>query len=173
MERIAPSPRSPDPPLTTTTTTTITTTTTTAIAWVFTGMGVTIRISRVEKKGSRHGGLKKQVRGLKRKGSREAGVKKKRDRLKKKVWGLKKKGPQFGACQLAIEIYFWKAWEWALLGQILARSLLEPDLANLGLASWLLKFASGKLGNGPFWAKSWPGACWSQIWPIWGLPAGY
>ena len=47
------------------------------------------------------------------------------------------------------EICFWKAWEWALLGQILARCLLEPDLANLGLASWLLKFASGNLGNIP------------------------
>ena len=27
--------------------------------------------------------------------------------------------------------------------------LLEPDLATLGLASWLLKFASGNLGKGP------------------------
>ena len=40
------------------------------------------------------------------------------------------------------------------MGQILARRLLEPDFGNLGLASWLLKFASGNLGNGPFSAKS-------------------
>ena len=27
------------------------------------------------------------------------------------------------------------------------------------------------MGNGPFWAKSWPGAFWSQILAIWRLPA--
>ena len=39
---------------------------------------------------------------------------------------------QFGACQLAIEICLWKPWEWALLAEILARSLLELDVAILG-----------------------------------------
>ena len=55
--------------------------------------------SRVERKGSRHGGLKKQVRGLKKKGSREggvrkkgAGVKKERSRVRKEGLGVKKKG---------------------------------------------------------------------------------
>ena len=55
--------------------------------------------SRVERKGSRHGGLKKQVRGLKKKGSREgggvrkkgAGVKKERSRVRKEGLGVKKR----------------------------------------------------------------------------------
>ena len=46
------------------------------------------------------------------------------------------------------------------------------DFGNLGLASWVLKFASGNLGRWPFWAKSWPGAFWSQTWALWGLPPG-
>ena len=44
---------------------------------VSTGTGVNKAHSRVKRKGSRHGGLKKQVRGLKKKGSREGGVRKK------------------------------------------------------------------------------------------------
>ena len=37
----------------------------------------------------------------------------------------------FEPCQLAIQICFWKTWETALLGQILARSLLTPEFGNL------------------------------------------
>ena len=70
---------------------------------------------------------------------------------------------QFGAFQLAMRFYFYNHWEGALLAQILARSLLEPDVGNLGLAGWLLKFICRTIGNGPFWAKSWPGAFWSEI----------
>ena len=44
---------------------------------------------------------------------------------------------------------------------------METNVGNLGFASWLLKFASGNLGRRPLWAKSWPGAFWSQIWAIW------
>ena len=41
----------------------------------------------------------------------------------------------FGACQLLLKFASGKPWERALLGQILARSLLEPDFGNVGLAS--------------------------------------
>ena len=66
---------------------------------VSTGTGVNKAHSRVKRKGSRHGGLKKQVRGLKKKGSREGesekkvrGLKKKRLRVRKEGLGVKKKG---------------------------------------------------------------------------------
>ena len=39
----------------------------------------------------------------------------------------------------------------------------EPDLASFEPSSWLLDFTSRTIGNGPFWAKSWPGAFWSEI----------
>ena len=44
------------------------------------------------------------------------------------------------ACQLAIEICCWKPWDETLLGQILARSLLEPieSYLELKLAVWTL-----------------------------------
>ena len=45
----------------------------------------------------------------------------------------------FGACHLALDICFWKPWETALWGQILARTFLEPDLGILVLSSLLLK----------------------------------
>ena len=44
---------------------------------------------------------------------------------------------QFGAFQPAIEIAFWNLWETAVLGQILARSRLEPDLGTLARVSRL------------------------------------
>ena len=75
--------------------------------------------------------------------------------------------------QLAIEICFWNHWERTILTQILARSLLEPDLGKLRLSSCLSKSISGNIGNGPFWAKSWPGAFWSQISTIYFFPAVY
>ena len=66
---------------------------------VSTGTGVNKAHSRVKRKGSRHGGLKKQVRGLKKKvpgkgGSEKKvrGLNKKGRGLEKRVWGLKKKG---------------------------------------------------------------------------------
>ena len=49
-------------------------------------------------------------------------------------------------------------WETAFVGQILARSLLEPDLGNLAPSSWLLQFASDIIGKQHFEAKAWPGA---------------
>ena len=54
---------------------------------VSTGTGVNKAHSRVKRKGSRHGGLKKQVRGLKKEGSGGS---------EKKVRGLKKKVEGFG-----------------------------------------------------------------------------
>ena len=56
---------------------------------------------------------------------------------------------QFEACQLAIEICFWKAWEWTLWGPNPGQKPFGASFANLGLASWLLEFASGNLGNMP------------------------
>lgn len=58
----------------------------------------------------------------------------------------------------AYEIAFWHHWETAVLGQILARSLLEADCSNLVPFSLLLKLASGIIEKRPFGAKSWPGA---------------
>ena len=46
---------------------------------------------------------------------------------------------------------------------------MELDFGDFGASSWLLKFASGTIGNDPFWAKSWPGAFWSQILVIFSL----
>ena len=70
---------------------------------------------------------------------------------------------QFGAFQPAIEIAFWNPCKTALLGQILARSLLEQDFATLAPVGRLLTWPSGIIRTRPFWAKSWPAAFWSQI----------
>ena len=76
--------------------------------------------------------------------------------------------PDFGtllAWSPAIKIAFWDPWETALLGQILARSLLEPDFGTLLAWNPAIETAFWDLilGKQPFWAKSWPGAFWSQI----------
>ena len=74
--------------------------------------------------------------------------------------------PDFGtlaACPRAIKIFFWDHWGTALLGQILARSLLGQILGFWWLGALQLKLPSGILGKRLFWTKSWPGAFWKQI----------
>ena len=52
-----------------------------------------------------------------------------------------------------MEIAFWNLWETAVLGQILARSLLEADLSNLEMLWAVLGCSELVLGClEPFWA---------------------
>ena len=51
----------------------------------------------------------------------------------------------------AIKIPFWDPWETALLGQILAGSLLDANFGNLrALGPAMKNLLLGPLGNGPF-----------------------
>ena len=54
---------------------------------------------------------------------------------------------EFGTFRPGLAICFWNHWDRAFLGQILARSLLEPDFGNFGFCSWLFKLASGTIGR--------------------------
>ena len=54
-----------------------------------------------------------------------------------------------------------------VFGHVLAGSVLAPDFGNLAASEPQLKPPSGTIGKRPFWAKSWPGALWSQILAIW------
>ena len=51
-----------------------------------------------------------------------------------------------------VEIFTWGHWETDVLGQILAKTLLEPDFGNLAPRSRRLKLPSGIRGKRPFWA---------------------
>ena len=69
------------------------------------------------------------------------------------------------ASRLAVESACGDHEEMAVLGQILAGSLLESDFRHLAVSRPAIK-------SGRFEAKSWPGAFWSQILAIWRFQAG-
>jgi len=68
--------------------------------------------------------------------------------------GFKVQNLHFQRCKFAIKSAFWDHWETAVLGHILARSLLEPDFGTLVAWSPAIKRA--------FW-DPWETAVFGQI----------